>query len=752
MKMIKIRMKYIVYTIAALLLCIILADTAGLVSISAEADNSNFTNLIVFARFADEDEFINDIYEGNSVRKITDNSYNTSDYCVSDYYRSVSGNKLRMNSVYIYDNGGSIKLPHERGYYAAYSADNPIGYKTSREKAVRMYELRRDWSDAVNKAVSDGNAITDVDGNKQYSYSDLDKNGDGTIDAITVIYKNTTQNISVYRNDPLWNYKDYSDYIEINVGGKNIKSKYYVQLTNSYDNLYQSSDNEPIVSLKTPIHEMGHIFELKDLYYNVGVSPIYYMSAMSNAISPVPQGITIKEKEALGWVDEKSLKTIEADGQYTLKAAGISESESDIAGYKIVIPGIEKVSYLEYRNFGNGGNRYDSQTKELTRTDGTNVSGMNLNLKSGLVCYLANEGMRFPSNTYKGEDGWNYEALGGTQATKSDAALGAGDTIQVKDKIKIKVISIDDNKLTFSIEGVEHQSHIHSGGEADCIHKAVCDICRNEYGEINAQNHIHTIRQGQKEPTFDEYGYTGDIYCSDCGQVLEYGVALEKLVKPVILEGNNTVVNISNSSLSGNTTVSFRSSAPLSEFQRAECDGNVITKDKDYTLREGSTIVTLTPSYIVSLSEGNHSISIVSLNGTATAEFNVVKSGGGSNNNNGSGNNNNGSSNNNNGSGNNNNGSSNNNSSNNNNGSNNNNNNSNNDDRIPEENTGNISGSGMAGGTSGNISETAVVSFTGQVNNSESPKTGDNNGILLMGIIMLMLMTILIGCVNWRKS
>ena len=35
MKMIKIRMKYIVYTIAALLLCITLADTAGLVSVSA---------------------------------------------------------------------------------------------------------------------------------------------------------------------------------------------------------------------------------------------------------------------------------------------------------------------------------------------------------------------------------------------------------------------------------------------------------------------------------------------------------------------------------------------------------------------------------------------------------------------------------------------------------------------------------------------------------------------------------------------
>ena len=69
---------------------------------------------------------------------------------------------------------------------------------------------------------------------------------------------------------------------------------------------------------------------------------------------------------------------------------------------------------------------------------------------------------------------------------------------------------------------------------------------------------------------------------------------------------------------------------------------------------------------------------------------------------------------------------------------------------FTKENTGNISGSGMAGGTSGNISETAAVSFAGQVNNSESPKTGDNNGILLMGIIMLM--TILIGYVNWRES
>ena len=39
-----------------------------------QTSDSNFTNLIVFARFADENEFVNDIYQGVSVREIIDNS------------------------------------------------------------------------------------------------------------------------------------------------------------------------------------------------------------------------------------------------------------------------------------------------------------------------------------------------------------------------------------------------------------------------------------------------------------------------------------------------------------------------------------------------------------------------------------------------------------------------------------------------------------------------------------------------------
>ena len=45
-----------------------------------QTSDPNFTNLIVFARFADENEFVNDIYQGVSVREIIDNSYNTAYY------------------------------------------------------------------------------------------------------------------------------------------------------------------------------------------------------------------------------------------------------------------------------------------------------------------------------------------------------------------------------------------------------------------------------------------------------------------------------------------------------------------------------------------------------------------------------------------------------------------------------------------------------------------------------------------------
>ena len=630
---------------------------------SQETSESNFTNLIVFARFAGEDEFVDNVYHGLSVKEITDNSYNAATYSVGDYYRNASADQLRMNSVYLFDNGGSLQLTNQRGYYAPYDKEaNAIGYN-SKQKDARGAELRADWTGAINRAIADGNKITNYDGTKTYNFKDLDKNGDGRIDAITVIYKNEST-ISVNWSDILWNYKDIAnDYIHVPIGnGKEIESYDYVQLTNNYDTLYQASDNKKIASLKTPIHEMGHIFGLKDLYKTPGVSPIYYLSAMSNAISPVPQGLTIKEKEALGWTNNAMLKEIVEPGQYQLKMSGIAGTENCV-GYKVDIPETGKTLYLEYRNFSSDGNKYDNtQNKALTNTSGDSVPSTDMT--SGLVCYLAQTDAKFPSNLNGSAGNWMFEALGGSQSTKTDAALTAGQALAVPGGITVRVDRIDGDTLTFQIEG-EFAPHEHTGGIATCSKKAICEKCGKEYGDYDTTRHLHTERRGVKEATLEEEGYTGDLVCTDCDAILEKGKTIEKLpvvpptvepepgvppevkpdpevpptveptpdvkpetkpsvsTPPIMLNGEQSVVI---KSATEEMNAEFRSSASLDTFLRVEMDGIALVQDQDYTVRSGSTIVSLLPTYIASLSEGEHQISIVSTGGTASAKFSVLAS------------------------------------------------------------------------------------------------------------------------------
>ncbi|MDY5940332.1 MAG: hypothetical protein SPJ23_01620, partial [Eubacteriales bacterium] len=71
-----------------------------------------------------------------------------------------------------------------------------------------------------------------------------------------------------------------------------------------------------------------------------------------------------------------------------------------------------------------------------------------------------------------------------------------------------------------------------------------------------------------------------------------------------------------------NKEVSFTSNAAFSDFLRVELDGKTLD-EKYYTVKEGSTIVTLKADYVATLSVGVHTISIVSTNGTATTTFTI---------------------------------------------------------------------------------------------------------------------------------
>ena len=68
--------------------------------------------------------------------------------------------------------------------------------------------------------------------------------------------------------------------------------------------------------------------------------------------------------------------------------------------------------------------------------------------------------------------------------------------------------------------------------------------------------------------------------------------------------------------------MSFTSNAAFSDFLRVELDGKTLD-EKYYTVKEGSTIVTLKADYVATLSVGEHTIGIVSEGGTATTTFTV---------------------------------------------------------------------------------------------------------------------------------
>ena len=64
----------------------------------------------------------------------------------------------------------------------------------------------------------------------------------------------------------------------------------------------------------------------------------------------------------------------------------------------------------------------------------------------------------------------------------------------------------------------------HCGGTATCNKKATCEVCKEEYGELNKTNHSgETEVKDDLAATCMEDGYSGDIYCKGCGEKLETG-------------------------------------------------------------------------------------------------------------------------------------------------------------------------------------------------------------------------------------
>ncbi len=85
-----------------------------------------------------------------------------------------------------------------------------------------------------------------------------------------------------------------------------------------------------------------------------------------------------------------------------------------------------------------------------------------------------------------------------------------------------------------------------------------------------------------------------------------------------ILEGQGQTVKND-----GKEKVVFRTSAPVDTFVKLVIDGQELVKDADFTVTEGSTIITLAPEYVAKLGSGIHKVEIVSKVGTVMVDFTV---------------------------------------------------------------------------------------------------------------------------------
>jgi hypothetical protein len=97
---------------------------------------------------------------------------------------------------------------------------------------------------------------------------------------------------------------------------------------------------------------------------------------------------------------------------------------------------------------------------------------------------------------------------------------------------------------------------------------------------------------------------------------ITYTVYMDEIVR--MLDGDGQTVNTF-----AMHDVRFRSSAPMDELQNVQVNGETVDPE-NYTVSEGSTIITFRPDYVTSLPLGSNNIDINSNGGTASGNFTVT--------------------------------------------------------------------------------------------------------------------------------
>ena len=193
----------------------------------------------------------------------------------------------------------------------------------------------------------------------------------------------------------------------------------------------------------------------------------------------------------------------------------------------------------------------------------------------------------------KGKDGTDITA----SLTISDGAMGDGYVI---DEVKL-------SNLTLKHTLTETEAIPATCTEPGNVEYWTCDTCGKHFSDENGSNEITA-----EDTMLKAIGHSYENgKCTVCSEV-------DPAFKAMIIEGANG--KWQKGSEDG---LSFTSNAAFADFQKVQVDGNDVDSS-NYTVKEGSTVVTLNASYLETLPAGKHTLAIVSDTGTAETEFTVV--------------------------------------------------------------------------------------------------------------------------------
>ena len=228
--------------------------------------------------------------------------------------------------------------------------------------------------------------------------------------------------------------------------------------------------------------------------------------------------------------------------------------------------------------------------------------------------------------------GYEFIGLGGGPLTPTvenglySGIIKASTYPATENSFKLIVSAKTADGFAFSAEKKVTIQNEHTGGTATCKNKAICEVCGESYGKLDPNNHANLKHIDAKAATKTSEGNIEYWYCSGCKKYYKDAKATQEITKaqtvtaklpPKITAGDGAAVTQGEKK-----ELSFTSDASFADFLRVELDGTTLD-EKNYTKREGSTIITLNRDFVATLSVGEHTLAIVSKSGTATAKFTV---------------------------------------------------------------------------------------------------------------------------------